>query len=59
MEITTVTTIELDDKETAALQTLKDAYIQCVCNDWYDCDKCPLYVANGCVGMYAEKVLEK
>lgn len=59
MEIIREIKINLEDTELAALQTLKDAYSQCVINDWYDCDECPLYIANGCIGMYAEKALEK
>ena len=59
MEITQVTTIKLEDAEIAALKTLKLAHDDCVCQDCFACDQCPLYFNNHCVGQYAAKVLER
>lgn len=60
MEITKVTTIKLEDAEIAALQTIKDAYINCVVADCFDCEECPLYIVDGgCIGMLADKVLDR
>ena len=57
MEIIQTTKITLEDAEIAALQTLKDAYIQCTTMDCNDCDVCPLYTDDSCIGMYADQVL--
>ena len=59
MEIVKTIKIKLEDKEKSALQTLKDAYIQCVIDDLFDCDNCPLYHGDGCIGMYADEILNK
>ena len=57
MEITNVTTIELENAEIAALQTIKDAYITCVTNDCFSCEDCPLYFDERCIGRLAELIL--
>lgn len=59
MEITTTTRIRLINEEIAALELIKNAYVQCVTNDCFECDECPLYVDEGCIGMFADNVLSK
>jgi len=58
MEIIQVTTITLEKAEVSALQTLKAAYMQCVCDDCFSCEKCPLYVDDICIGKFAERALD-
>ena len=57
MEIIQTTKITLEDAEISALRTLKEAYIQCTTMDCNDCDVCPLYTGEGCIGMFADHVL--
>ena len=61
MDINQTTTIKLEESEINALKTIKDAYIQCVTNDCFSCDDCPLYIENNeiCIGMCADKALYK
>lgn len=58
MEIIQITTIKINEEERNALQTLKDAYRQCVSVSCFECNKCPLYVDDSCIGMYADTALE-
>ena len=58
MEITQITKIKLEDAEMRALQTLKDAYKQCVTENCFKCDKCPLSVDGVCIGVHADNALE-
>lgn len=58
MEIIQTTKIILEDAEINALQTLKESYLQCLANECLDCDVCPLYVEGGCIGSFADTVLE-
>ena len=59
MNITTVTTIELEDTEISALRTLKLAHDDCVCNNCFMCEQCPLYYDDVCIGLYAGKLYER
>lgn len=59
MEIIQTTKITLEDAEMSALETLETAYDQCVIDECFDCDVCPLYSYDGCVASYAKNVLEK
>lgn len=59
MEITQVTTITLEEEEINALQTLKGSHDQCYMNECFECEECPLYVKDTCIGQYAELVLNK
>lgn len=59
MEITKVTTISLEEAEIKALQTLKRAHDDCICNDCFECEECPLYYNTNCVGQYAAGILDR
>lgn len=59
MEITTVTTIELEDKEIDALQTLKRAQDDCACNDYFQCNECPIDYNGTCIGLAAMVILDR
>ncbi len=58
MKIKQVTTIELEESEMSALQTLKEAHEQCLYNGCYKCEQCPLYINELCIGQYAEMALD-
>ena len=59
MKITQVTTITLENIEINALQVLEGAYKDCVSNDCYECEECPLYLGKNCIGVYAKTILSK
>lgn len=59
MEIALVTTITLEDAEKHALYILKRAHDDCVCNDCFMCQQCPLYYNDVCIGLYAAKLYER
>lgn len=59
MEIIQTTTISLTDEEKQAIHTLIEALNVCVSNGCYDCDACPLYVRNQCLGQLCEYVEER
>ena len=59
MNITQITTVELEGAEKVALQKLKDAYMQCGIEDCFECTQCPLYVYDVCIGKCAEEILNK
>lgn len=61
MKITHVTAIELEEEEKGALQTLENAYKQCITDDRIECDDCPLYdkLTDVCIGLLAERIRDK
>lgn len=59
MNISRVVEIKLEDSEIDALKTLEGARDQCICYDLFECQRCPLYVDDVCIGRYAKMVLEE
>lgn len=60
MEIIHTTSITLSDEEKEAIQTIINAYDECICNDCFECSVCPLCLNNGkCLGLYCEEIKEK
>ena len=56
MKIVTTTAITLSDEEKAALQTIKEARDECIREDFYKCEECPLYINCGCLGDFCTVV---
>lgn len=59
MEIIQTTTITLTDDEKRAIHTIVSAYHSCVCKDCYECNECPLYVREQCVGQMCKYIEER
>lgn len=59
MEIIQTTSIQLTDNEKEAINTLTEAYRQCLSIECMECDECPLYVDEDCAGKICERIFER